>query len=223
MRPPRRSGAARRRASRSDAIPPACRVRRLGGGVRPFGRPGRRAAHGGVAFWAAAVALLAACSAALRPPGATRLGHERRAWTRTSARGKQAHPGTGVPSRRAQHRSRPGVLLPAVVTTTSSPTRRETSADRYPWGRKHTHNSGAHGLTVAQKRCTVRSRPPGPAPRDRPTSVTRPVLTTIARARRWPWRRVVLGTVGCRPCKHAQMSIEGFLWGWRWRCGRPHL
>jgi hypothetical protein len=32
MRPPRRSGAARRRASRSDAIPPACRVRRLGGG-----------------------------------------------------------------------------------------------------------------------------------------------------------------------------------------------
>src|SRR6266852_7284607 len=85
----------------------------------PFGRPGRRAAHGALAFLAAALALLAAFSASLRPTCSTRMGNERRAWTRTSDRVKKANPGTGLPYRLAKNRSKPWVLLPALVTTTS--------------------------------------------------------------------------------------------------------
>src|SRR6267142_1539944 len=90
--------------------------------VLPGGRPGRRWRRdpgGCVAF---AFALLAAFSASLRTTCSTRIGNERRAWTLTSDTVKQASPGTGLPYKLAQKRSSPWVVLPALVTTTSSPT-----------------------------------------------------------------------------------------------------
>lgn len=73
----------------------------------PFGRPGRRFAHGALGFLAAALALLAAFSASLRTTCSTRMGNERRAWTLTSEKVKKANPGTGLPYRLAKNRSRP--------------------------------------------------------------------------------------------------------------------
>src|SRR3989442_10155759 len=166
----------------------------LGVFVLPFGRPGRRFAHGALDFLAAALALLAACSASLRTTCSTRIGNERRAWPLTSDRVKKAHPGTGLPYRLAKNRSRPWVCLPALVATTSSPTSREVSSGRDTWCRKNPQNRGAHGTTVEKKRCTGRNLPPLAAQPDRPNMVTRPVLTTMAAVIRWKWRRVVAVT-----------------------------
>jgi hypothetical protein len=33
----------------------------------------------------------------------------------------------------------------------------------------------------------------------------------------------LLMMVSWRHCKHAKLSIEGFLWVWRYRCGRQQL
>jgi hypothetical protein len=107
-----------------------CGVSCGGGVVLSFGRPGRRVAVGGCCVLASALAVLAACSAALRTTGSTRLGTERRAGTRTRDRVQKASPGTGLPDRLAQQRSRPEVRVPALVATTSSPPSRETSSAR---------------------------------------------------------------------------------------------
>src|SRR5881628_155610 len=122
----------------------------------PLGRPGYRLTLDGGSFLAAALALLAAFSASLRTTCSTRIGNERRRWMLTKDNAKKASPGTGLPYRLAKNRSRPWVVLPALVTTTSSPPRREVFSDRYTWCRKNTQNSTAHGMTVAKKRCTVR-------------------------------------------------------------------
>ena len=90
----------------------------------PFGRPGRRVTCGGLGVLAATWALLAACSALLCTTCATRLGKERRAWTLTSDRVKRAGPDTGLPDKLEKKRSRPWVVLPALVTTTASPASR---------------------------------------------------------------------------------------------------
>src|SRR5207245_7428411 len=96
----------------------------LGVFLLPFGRPGRRLAVDGFCFLAAALALLAAFSASLRTTCSTRIGNERRRWMLTKDNAKKASPGTGLPYRLAKNRSRPWVVLPALVTTTSSPPRR---------------------------------------------------------------------------------------------------
>src|SRR2546425_8782171 len=96
----------------------------LGVFLLPFGRPGRRFAHGDLAFLAAALALLAAFSASLRTTCSTRRGNERRCWVLTNDNVKKASPGTGLPYRLAKNRSKPWVCLPALVATTSSPTSR---------------------------------------------------------------------------------------------------
>src|SRR5215470_13083737 len=96
----------------------------LGLFLLPLGRPGRRLAHGTLRFLAAALALLAAFSAALRTTCSTRSGNERRAWTLTSDRAKNANPRTGLPYKLAKNRSRPCVHVPALVTMTSSPATR---------------------------------------------------------------------------------------------------
>src|SRR5712692_2803308 len=90
----------------------------------PFGRPGHRLAVDGGDFLAAALALLTAFSASLRTTCSTRTGNERRCWMLTKDNAKKASPGTGLPYRLAKNRSKPWVLLPALVTTTSSPTSR---------------------------------------------------------------------------------------------------
>ena len=96
----------------------------LGVFLLPFGRPGRRLAVADLSFFAAALALLAACSAALRTTCSTQTGNERRCWVLTKDNVKKASPGTGLPYKLAKNRSRPWVCLPALVATTSSPTRR---------------------------------------------------------------------------------------------------
>jgi hypothetical protein len=96
----------------------------LGLFLLPFGRPGRRFSHGVLGFLAAAGALLAAFSASLRTTCSTRSGNERRCGVLTQENVKKASPGTGLPYRLAQNRSRPWVCFPALVATTSSPTSR---------------------------------------------------------------------------------------------------
>ena len=54
----------------------------------------------------------------------TRSGNECRACTLTSDSVKKASPGTGLPYKLEKKRSRPWVVLPALVTTTSSPASR---------------------------------------------------------------------------------------------------
>src|SRR6267143_5490748 len=102
----------------------------LGLFVLPCGRPRRRFSPGAGAFLASALALLAAFSPALRTTCSTRRGNERRAWTLTSDKVKKANPGTGLPYKLAKKRSRPWVVLPALVTTTSSPTSPDYSPTR---------------------------------------------------------------------------------------------
>src|SRR5712692_839061 len=106
----------------------------------PFGRPRHCLAVDGGGFLAAALALLAAFSASLRTTCSTRTGNARRCWILTKDNAKKASPGTGLPYRLAKNRSRPWVVLPALVTTTSSPTRRETSSGQYTCWRKRTQN-----------------------------------------------------------------------------------
>jgi hypothetical protein len=185
----------------------------LGVFVLPCGRPGRRVAHGALGFLAAALALRAAFSASRRTPCATRIGHERRACTRTSDMVKNASPGTGWPYTLEKKRSRPWVILPALVPTTASPTSRETSPGQYTCCRKNTHKRIAQGSTVENKRCTVRSLPPWPAQRAMPSMVTRPVIPIMANAIRWNGRQVAADTWGCRHWKSAKMSIVGFCVG----------
>ena len=90
----------------------------------PLGRPGRRAGVAGFCCLAAALAWLAAFSAALRTTGSTRTGKARRAWTLTREQAKKAMPGIGFPDRLEQNRSSPSVCWPALVTPTSSPASR---------------------------------------------------------------------------------------------------
>ena len=52
-------------------------------------------------------------------------------------------------------------------------------------------NSMAHGITVEQERCTVRSLPPGPVQRDKPSLVMRPVMTNRADRIRLNGRSIV--------------------------------
>src|SRR5713101_4904985 len=96
----------------------------------PLGRPGRRLGGEEDCFLASALALLAAFSASLRTTCSTRIGNERRCWVLTNDNAKKASPGTGLPYRLAKNRSRPWVCLPALVATTSSPTRRRSEERR---------------------------------------------------------------------------------------------
>jgi hypothetical protein len=73
----------------------------------PWGRPGRRDGADGFCCLAAALALLAAFSAALRTTCSTRIGKARRAWTLTSEQAKKAKPGIGFPYRLEKQRSSP--------------------------------------------------------------------------------------------------------------------
>src|SRR5215831_12221360 len=54
-----------------------------------------------------------------------------------------------------------------------------------------------------------------------PSIVTRPVITSRAKAIRLNWRRVVEGTEGCRQWKSAPMSIGGFSVDVEWRLWWP--
>src|SRR5712692_9689590 len=103
----------------------------LGVFLLPLGRPGRRLVGEGGCFLASALALLAAFSASLRTTCSTRTGNERRCWVLTKDNAKKASPGTGLPYRLEKNRSKPWVCLPALVATTSSPTRRWTSSGQY--------------------------------------------------------------------------------------------
>src|SRR5262245_39034658 len=87
--------------------------------VLPLGRPGLRFLLG-----LAALAFSAACSEAVRTTCSTAMGNERRSLVLMSERVKNARPGTLLPYREAKKRSRPGVCLPDLVTTVSSPASR---------------------------------------------------------------------------------------------------
>ena len=74
--------------------------------------------------WLPLVALLTAFSALLRTTCSTRLGNERRCWRLTKDNAKKASPGTGLPYRLERTDRGHGCVLPALVTTTASPTSR---------------------------------------------------------------------------------------------------